>query len=167
MSCWSTAPCILPSCSSWSSFTNLSMYMLSISIKLWSGFLWLAWRSGYLGLMGGWIWTEGMEADTFWSFGEGRKIEGFDGDWDLWILPPWLQTSFGIFAVTILGLVETRVWQTLRGFLKHCFLGTGLFAVTGTVSQLWVGMLTHFCPSILTGTGTHFSVGTSSQIFLL
>ena len=36
------------------------------------------------------------------------------------------------------------------GFLKHCLLGTGTEATTGTFSQLWVGMLTHFSASTFT-----------------
>ena len=51
------------------------------------------------------------------------------------------------------------------GFLKHCFWGTGTLATTGTFSQVWVGMLTHFSASTFTGTGTHFWVGTSAHTF--
>ena len=50
--------------------------------------------------------------------------------------------------------VEARDPRTVRfgylGFLKHCLLGTGTEATTGTFSQVWVGMLTHFSASTFT-----------------
>ena len=153
---WAVFPAsmIISSSSSSSSFLNWAgsrvciwprklLNLLSISYSA-------AYRSSSLLLgfsLGCWtFWIMVSDSAILWILGLGSFCEGrIPPEVSLgltslrlwWTLALWSQTSFGTLAVTTLGLVDTKVWQTFLGFLKHCFLGTGLLAVTGTVSHDW------------------------------
>ena len=57
------------------------------------------------------------------SWGEGRS---WAGGCFLPLLARWSHTSFGTFAVTTLGLVDTRVWHT---WARRVLIGTHLMNI--------------------------------------